>query len=136
MIADEVRHFTLTETIPNPHFDRRCKHDPIRSVSLFRPGTVVQAVRWVNQNGDFVRIEYSIEQRPITLLHDLFAAQDPGFETEPQSIVELAARETSTVETVCRRAVQKLIESGRLTEQDIIKAYEEAFDDADVPSVQ
>ncbi len=129
------RYFTLSQDVPNPHYDKRCKYG-VRGVAAFKAGTTIRATDYeqeVTTNGSTVLhkdVEYTFADGRILAhnvpqdVHDVFAKLDTHEDRGPSTLREAAAECGVSVETLCRYTVKSLIAAGKLTIDDVIEAYE------------
>lgn len=126
------RFFTLTEDVPNPHHDKRCKYG-LRGVRKFAAGVVIHAVDYEQK---FVidgveKVQKTTEYRSAGSggfvpadLNEAFAKLDPRDDRGPQTLAEAAEECGVSVGCICEYAVKQLLASGKLTVQDVIDAYD------------
>lgn len=132
--AVAIRFFTLTEDVPNPHHDKRCKYG-LRGIKTFKSGTVIHAVDYERKFvADGVeKVQKTTEYRSSVSvgfvpadLNEAFAKLDPGDDCGPQTLAEAAAECGVSVACICEYAVKHLLAEGKLTVQDVIDAYDSA----------
>lgn len=128
------RFFTLTEDVPNPHHDKRCKYG-LRGIRKFAAGVVIHAVDYeqkytidgvesVNKTTEY-RSAGSAGFVPADL-NEAFAKLDPRDDRGPQTLAEASEECGVSVGCLCEYAVKQLLAEGKLTVQDVIAAYDNA----------
>jgi hypothetical protein len=126
------RFFTLTEDVPNPHHDKRCKYG-LRGIKKFAAGVVIHAVDYeqkcVIDGVEEVRktTEYRSGCSAVFVPADLnkvFARLDPRDSCGPQTLAEAAEECGVSVGCICEYAVKHLLAKGKLTVQDVVDAYD------------
>jgi|688.fasta_scaffold00210_64 hypothetical protein len=127
------RFFTLPQDVPNPHHDKRCKYG-LRGVRKFGAGVVVHAVDYEQKYviDGVEKVQQTTEYRTDGAgflppdLAEAFAKLDPRDDRGPQTLKEAAAECGISVGCLCEYAVKHLLNSGKLTVQDVIDAYDSA----------
>ena len=126
--APVIRRFPLPVTLENPVHDKRCKRD-VRGVSHFSHGCVITVVETRLPSGEIIA-EYEpvlpfppVPTRCRDSLNKLFKPHDPEADVEPVTVEQAAETCGLAPQWLCRYAVQQLIDEGKLSIDELIRAY-------------
>lgn len=111
------RYFKTTAPIANPLYDGRYRRG-LRAVKVYPVGTEVCALTF---DGGFV--EYEIGGCNIRGTEDALAEQDTGDHTPPASFEQLAERRFASRDRLAWVVLEKLIEEGRVSLDEIEQNY-------------
>jgi hypothetical protein len=123
--APVLRRFTLPVALENPVYDKRCSYD-VRAVSHFESGSIITVVETRLPSGE-ITVQYAplhpVPEKFRDVLNKLFKPFDPEADVEPVTVEQAAETCGLAPQWLCRYAVQQLVDEGRLSIEELIRAY-------------
>jgi hypothetical protein len=120
-----LRRFALPVTLENPVHDKRCSHD-VRAVSQFLSGSIIAVVETRLPSGE-ISVEYApsfaVPEKFRDVLSKFLKPHDPEGDVEPATVEQAAKSCGLEPQWLCRYAVQQLVDEGRLSIEELIRAY-------------